>query len=121
MYQKDSLGNFVRDSMGNAVVQEFGLIGYPQFQIDGNPPTVYSRNWSSSNQGVLPMSYREEILDNQGNTYHVSHDAMEYVRDLSSESKEYLLATAVQQNNDACINIWIGLQFDPNSIKVLSV
>ena len=130
---KDSSGNVVRDENGNPIIQEYGLIGFPAFQIDGPPQLIYNRNWYKNlADSIMPVNYTEVILDNGGNTVTVNHEACEYVRKVKSDDPtsidECLLATMTMKTGDninetgeSSVNIFVGIRLDIKSIKVLSV
>ena len=124
-YQKDSSGNFVRDSLtGKAIIAEYGLIGWQQFQVDGPPQIVYNRSWLPSSEGIEPIEYDEEINTGlEGGTSYVHHDSMEYVRLIgedTSKTTELLLVSMLQMNNEASINIFVGINLNSEDIKVLA-
>ena len=123
-YQRDSTGEWLRDSNGNTLIAEHGLIGWPQFQVDGEPPIVYTRAWGPGPEGTLPISYNEMISTGlEGGDSMVNHESMEYVRQLGdgpTVSTESLLVTMSQCNGEASINIFVGIQIDPKDIKVLA-
>lgn len=121
-YDKDAYGELVRDANGIGIVAEYGLIGWPSFQIDGEPPIVYNRTWFSSNDGVVPVEYLETVADSAGNTTLIKHEAMEYYRTLGdtiSPLYETLIASMVQEEGKGSVDILIGIPLDINSIKVL--
>jgi len=121
-YQKDANGDFVRDSQGRAIRREYGLIGWPQFQVDGPPAVVYNRAWSPGEEGVEPVEYTEIIVDDQGRSVTVKHEAMEYARRLADTADavtESLLATMVQDQGVAAMNIFVGIPLDHQNLKIL--
>lgn len=121
-YQKDSSNEFVRDTKtGKAIIAEYGLIGWPSFQIDGPPQIIYNRNWQPSAQGIEPISYREELntgLD--GGVSCIKHESMEYTRSIGKDNAEHLLVSVSQIENEASINIFVGINLNPTDIKVLT-
>lgn len=121
-YQRDQSGEFVRDGQGRALRREYGLIGWPQFQVDGPPAIVYNRAWSPGADGVDPVDYTETIVDVQGRSITVKHEAMEYARRLTDAADavtESLLATMVQDQDGAAVNIFIGIPLDHQNLKIL--
>lgn len=121
-WQKDSNGDFLRDKLGNAIRREWGLIGWPQFQVDGPPAIMYNRAWSPGADGVAPVAYTETILDSKGHMTLVEHEAMEYARRLTDAADavtESLLATMVQDPEGASVNVFIGIPLDHQNLKVL--
>lgn len=123
-WKKDEEGNFIRNENGIAIKQEYGLIGWPQFQADTVPPTIYNRSWEPENtNGIDPVQYVETIVDSVGNSSIVKHEAMEYNRTLS-DSKipiiESLLVTAAQSKEGASVNVFIGLTLDHKNLKILN-
>lgn len=121
-WQRDAQGNFLRDSLGKAIRKEWGLIGWPQFQVDGPPAIMYNRAWSPGADGMAPVAYTETILDAQGHVTTVNHEAMEYARRLTDAADavtESLLATMVQDSEGASVNLFIGIPLDHQNLKVL--
>jgi hypothetical protein len=91
---------------------EAGLIGYPQFQIDGPPPVVYDKTWGST-------EYYETIYSPDGNYTRVKHEGAEYVRNIG-ESQEYLLVTMAQHGDEASVDIFVGVPISVSSLKVIA-
>ena len=123
-YQKTPNGEFARDASGNSIRKEFGLIGWAQFQIDGPPTVIYNRTWNASSEGIDPIAYVETITDSRGHVTTAKHEACEYFRHLTSAKDsviEYLTTTMVNQNNEASVNIFIGIPLDLQNLKILSV
>jgi hypothetical protein len=123
-YQKFN-GEIVRDpNTGLGVLTEAGLIGWPQFQIDGDPPIVYNRSWSTNvAAGIDPVSYSETITDITGNQLFVKHEAMEYYRQLTTDTNsvvESLLASMVRQPDKSNVDIMIGIPLDHTTLQVLT-
>ena len=122
-YEKDANGNFVRDAYGTAIRKESGLIGWAQFQIDGPPQIVYNKTWTTKpNEDTI--EYNETITDSLGSVTIAKHEACEYFRRLTTASDsviESLVATMVNQNNEASVNIFVGIPLDLQNLKVLSV
>jgi hypothetical protein len=122
-YQKDATGQFVRDSAGYPILAEAGLIGWNQFQIDGPPTIVYDRSWMQSQTGIEPISYTESITNNTGQIIILKHEGMEYSRIIGQEPTtiiEDLLVHMSQFNDEASINIYIGIPLNITDIKVLA-
>lgn len=122
-WQKNDQGEFLRDGNGIAIKLEEGLIGFPQFQVDTNPPLIYDREWQPGAGSVNPVKITEKVLDVSGQTHYIKREAMEYSRSLSDNDPtkvESLLACVVEDNNSASVNIFIGIQLEHAAIKVLS-
>ena len=120
-YQKDSAGEFVKDSSGKPIMAEYGLIGWPSFQIDGPPQILYNRSWLPSSQGIEPIQFIEEFYTGLYDGYlRIQHEAMEYERTPGENSTETLLVSTYQINDDASINIFIGIKLNASDIKVLT-
>lgn len=121
-YEKDENGEFIRDGNGIAICKEAGLIGWNQFQIDGPPQIVYNKTWNTpSNESTV--EYREVITDSTGSTTVVEHESMEYYRSLTGNSNtvvESLLAGMAKQNQDASVNIFIGIPLDIQYLSVIA-
>lgn len=123
-WKKDDQGNLLRDSKTDlGIKEEYGLIGWPQFQVDNSTPIIYNRSWDNNNQnGIDPVEYIEAIVDTTGLKSNVKHSAMEYNRALSNSEKpisESLLVTVLQLDNEASVNVFIGLTLDHNNLKIL--
>jgi len=122
-YQKDASGEFIRGEDGVALRNEYGLIGWNQFQIDGPPPAIYDRAWMQSDGGVDPIAYTETITDSFGGLTTVKHEAMEYQRKLTesdSSTVESLYASMSQTIDGASVNVFIGLGIQFANLKVLA-
>jgi hypothetical protein len=118
---RDHQGHVVLDSLSKPVVKDHGLIGWPQFSIDGPPATVYDRAWPTGPQGVPPVKFTETITGPDGTVTLVQHQAMEYFRKIGDGTvTESLLATACQAPDDASVNIWVAIKLDINNIKVFA-
>lgn len=121
-WQKDENGEFIRDSNGIAIKKDDGLIGFPQFQVDTDPPLIYDRDWKPSDVSIDPIKVTESVLDVTGQTHYIKREVMEYSRKLSTDENsrsERLLASVVKDDNSAAICIFIGVQLDHAAIKVL--
>lgn len=121
-WQKDENGEFIRDNNGHALKKEDGLIGYPQFQVDTNPPIIYNRDWNPSPTSIDPIKITETVVDVTGLTHYIKREAMEYVRNLSTDENsrtERLLAGVIKDDISAAICIFIGVPLDYTAIKVL--
>jgi hypothetical protein len=119
-YEKDDAGQFVRDGNGIALRKEVGLIGWNQFQVDGPPPIVYNKTWNTP-PNESTVSYYETITDSTGSTTVVYHEAMEYYRLLTDNSDaivESLLVGMCSQNQEASINVFIGIPLDIQTLSV---
>jgi len=117
-WQKDSDGEFVRDSKGIAIKKDWGLIGFPQFQVNGDNPIVYDRQWLQSTDPVEAVKFTEVISTSDGDKTSIKHEAMEYARTMLN-SKEYLLVSVVEDNDTASVTVFIGVELDHKLIKVL--
>lgn len=121
-WQKNDQGEFIRDDKGIAIKKEYGLIGFPQFQVDTNPPIVYDREWNTGSNGVDPVKITEKVVDVTGHTHYIKREAMEYSRTLSTDEPikvESLLACVVEDDTSTSVNIFIGVPVDHTAIKVL--
>ena len=77
----------------------------------------------SGSTAIDPVKYTEVLLDASGQKHYIKHEAMEYSRKLSADADskvESLLASVVEDNGSASINIWIGIPLDHTAIKVLA-
>jgi hypothetical protein len=122
-YQKDGANQFVRDSAGKPIMAEFGLIGWPSFQIDGPPPIVYNRAWGASSEGIEPTSYTETIIGLDGSRTVVGHEGMEYSRVLGTAPNlvtEDLMVSLAQIGNQASVSIYIGIPLNIKDLGVLA-
>jgi hypothetical protein len=110
-----------------------GLIGYSEFQTkDG---TQYLRVWDNPDQEnvvqeddqgnritrIPPFQFTETIcLDAYGEqTEKVNYDSMLYGRRVNDNSDEYLLVSAVEAEDGASVQIMVGIELQPASIKVI--
>lgn len=121
-WQKDENGKVIRDDNGNPLKNEDGLIGFPRFQIDTDPPVIYDREWNSGDTSIDPVIIKESVLDSTGRQHYISYEAMEYSRKLSNDENsrsESLLASVVTDDNGAAICVFIGVPLDHSAIKVL--
>jgi hypothetical protein len=110
-----------------------GYIGYSVFQIkDG---TQYFRVWQNEGaQNVLqedgqgnrltripPLRFDETIyMDPYAQrTETVAYDSMLYGRHVNENVDEYLLVSAVDESDGASVQIMVGIDLQPASIKVI--
>lgn len=110
-----------------------GYIGYESFQTkDG---VRYDRVWDneegkvvveSDDQGnqitrIPPFEYLETIyLSPYGDESEtVKYDSMLYGRQVNENVDEYLLLSAVNEKEGASVQILVGIELQPSSIKVL--
>lgn len=122
-WQKNEQGNYIRDVNGIAIRKEFGLIGWTQFQVGGPPASVYNRSWLPSSTGIDPVKFIENIIDSQGNCSVISHEAVEYNRQLTEAADstvESLLASVSQTESEASINIFVGIAVDYTNLKIIA-
>lgn len=116
------LGKYQAAETGSSLV-EAGLVGWPQFSIDGPPQIIYNRTWSPSNVGVEPVSYQEIIVGLDGTSFVVNHEGMEYSRELTADTNgttENLLVSLAQTADTASVNIYVGVSLNIRDIKVLA-
>lgn len=104
-------------------IKEHGLIGWPSFQVDTTPPTLYTRSWTPGDQGVEPVKYTETVVDLSGESTRVTHEAMEYWRQLGDDvnTTEMVFVTAAACGNDAAVNVYVGIPLKNEDIKILAV
>jgi hypothetical protein len=109
-----------------------GYIGYEIFDIkDG---TRYFRVWDSDRKTVVeqddqgnqitripPMEYIETVyLSPWGEESEtVKYDSMLYGRQVNENLDEYLLLSAVSEKDGASVQIMVGIELQPASIKVI--
>ena len=113
---RDSQGNVVRDAWGNSQIVESGLIGWPLFQVDSDPPIIYQRNWTPGTEPIAPVSYQEKF----SNGIIVKHEACEYVRRLK-DTNEYLLAVLTSKPSCMTIDIYVGIDLDIQTQQILAI
>ena len=117
------LGRYQEMTDGSSTLAEAGLIGWPQFQVDGATPIVYNRSWAPSAVGIEPIAYDETIYGLDGVGIVVRHEGMEYSRQLTAEANstvESLLVSLAQTENDASVNIYVGIALNSKDLKVLA-
>lgn len=104
-------------------LKEAGLIGWPSFQVDTDPPVVYARSWTPGDHGIKPVAYTETLVDINGETTRVNHEAMEYWRQLGTDvdTTEVIFVTAASCGNDAAVNVYVGIPLKDGDVKVLAV
>jgi len=118
-YQKDSAGEFVRDSSGVAIIAESGLIGWPNFQVDGNNPIIYNRAWFNSPTGVEPVECKQRIYSIDGTNISVEHNMMEYERLIGTEPNQITETLLVATSDvESSINISVGVRTSINELKI---
>jgi hypothetical protein len=118
------LGRWGKDDEGNGRMEEYGLIGWPQFQVDGPPQIVYNRAWTPSDAGIEPVAYLETIVAMDGTNSWVKHEACEYVRVIgtgTNPTNESLLVSLAQCGNDASVDIFVGIPLNIKDMKILAV
>lgn len=117
------LGRWGKDEQGRARLEEAGLVGWPQFQIDGPPQIVYNRAWNPGDAGILPVAYTETIVDLDGTMHKVKHEAMEYVRTVGggdNPTRESLLVSLASCGNDASVDIFVGIPLTIRDLRILA-
>lgn len=112
------LGRYTKNDDGSLSLVEYGLIGWPQFQID-DLGLVYQRNWNVSDQPCLPAEYFTSVKTSTDTSYIKSH-SMEYKRQLSDDMYEYLFVDASVSMTKSNVSIWIGIDLDSSSITILN-
>lgn len=130
-YERDLQGQVIRDKLGNSRLTEYGLIGWPQFQIDQTPPIVYDRLLEYSvASGVLPVPVTETIFDKNSSEIIINHNLMEYWRPIRSSNastqqstlSEFLsVSQSSESNGSSSINIHVGIFIDVQDVKILQV
>lgn len=107
-----------------------GMIGCPVMQgknvydAEGNiayDPPQYIRSWVEGNQRIEPVQVTETVVDLNGNVTVFNHSMMHYGRGLSENIGEYLFVSAVETDDTADVNMWIGLDINPNDLKIFAV
>ena len=114
------LGKYDRPDPTKPLIFSTGLIGWPQFQVDGTTPVVYNRSWVKSSEGVEPVTYTGTITDSMGNVNRVKHEGMEYGRLLTESSSESLLVSLAQVSGQASVDIFVGIPLNLKDIKVFA-
>jgi len=121
------------DDWGFWLAESDGYIGLDRFQIkDG---TVYYRVWdsqggenptagdqqSSSMSRIAPVHLEEMIyMDPYGEQKEmVRYESMLYGRHVNDNVDEYLLVSAAEEINGASVQIMLGIDLQPASIKVI--
>lgn len=119
---RENDGEMARDP-GRSVLIEAGLIGWPQFQVDGPPAIQYNRAWNPGTEGIEPIEYNETIVDSMGESTRVKHEGMEYVRQIGggeNPTTELLLVSMASCGNDASVDIFVGIPLNIRDLKVLA-
>ncbi len=106
--------------------EEDGYIGLNVFQTKDQ--VQYERVWGGDTAAVggkinrvRPLEFLETVhLDPYGEqTKTIKWDSMLYGRHVNKEVNEYLLLSAVQDQDEAAIQIMVGLEINPDSLKVI--
>jgi hypothetical protein len=125
-YKRGKDGEIMVDpKTGEELVEEYGLIGWPEFQIDGPPPIKYSRSWMPGAEGgVIPVNYHEHVSNGQSSaTVDIEHESMEYTRTLgkgASATTEYVFVTASSHGNgESGIDIFVGIALNAKDLNIL--
>jgi hypothetical protein len=121
------------DDWGFWLADADGYIGYSVFQTKDN--TQYVRVWEDEDaqtiieedpQGnrvtrIPPVQLTETIyLDPYGRqTETVKYDSMLYGRTVNENVDEFLLVSAVEAKDGASVQIMVGIELQPASIKVI--
>jgi hypothetical protein len=115
---RDAHGMVIRDKWGNSEIIEPGLIGWPQFQIDGPPALVYDRQWATTKDA--PVQFKEQIRYVNTSSI-IAYEAMEYARLTSDVNSivEHLLVTF--QGATGTVKVYVGVDLDPATQNVISV
>jgi hypothetical protein len=110
-----------------------GYIGYQIFQTKEG--TQYFRVWEDEEAEVVveqdaqgnrltripPVEFLESVYhDPYGKeTETVKYDSMLYGRHINENIDEYLLVSAVNEQDGACVRIMVGIGLEPSSLKVI--
>jgi hypothetical protein len=128
-YKRDDAGEYVRDAKGLGIIEEYGLIGWPKFDVN-DPPAEFIRDWypvspGQAEFGVEPVEFSETLTLSDGSQSTIGYQAMSYFRLIGSEpqTREILLAndTEITQGSDTIetINLFCGIAIDGAALKVL--
>ncbi|ONG55974.1 hypothetical protein BKE38_07375 [Pseudoroseomonas deserti] len=96
-----------------------GMIGWPEFQTkDGQ---VYQRIWAPGAAKVAPRDMPEEVETTQGRRS-IRNQSMLYGRPTGSPAPapatEYILVSAIEDGQDAWVEIRAGLDLNPASLSL---
>lgn len=95
-----------------------GSIGLNPFQdLQGN---IYDRIWiPSTPPWVAPIDFTEEVIDLNNNKATTRHRAMLYGRwiDTSEQSLEYMLVSTDEDEANAKVVIWAGVEIQPSDVR----
>ena len=105
-----------------------GYIGYSLFQTEDG--IQYQRAWDNDGEQINlpagtnhipPVEFTERIYhDAYGDSWEdVQHSAMLYGRDVTEDVQEFLLVSAVEEEDGASIQLMVGIPVEPTSLKVL--
>ena len=118
----DQIAPANRDEWGFWLDPAQGLIGWPQFQTkDGK---TYDRIWAPGSSRVPPREQVETVQDLSGTTQR-KHQAMLYGGRTGAASPapdvEYVLVCAVQQGDEAWIEVYAGIDINPAALTLPAV
>ena len=118
----DQIAPASRDEWGFWLDPAQGLIGWPQFQTkDGK---TYDRIWAPGSSRVPPREQVETVQDLSGTTQR-KHQAMLYGGRTGAASPapdvEYVLVCAVQQGDEAWIEVYAGIDINPAALTLPAV
>lgn len=121
------------DDWGFWLAEADGYIGLDTFQLkDG---TIYYRVWENEEAMTIveeddegnrltripPVEFLETIyLDSYGEQSEtVKYDSMLYGRHVTEEVNEFLMVSAVEESDGASVQIMVGIELQPVSIKAI--
>jgi hypothetical protein len=101
-----------------------GSIGLDAFQTQDE--ILYGRVWSGGRTGtgqvdrVAPVEFEEAVYHDSDGTQceSVKYRSMLYGRHVNERVDEYLLLSAVEEEDGAAIQIMVGIDIDPGSLVV---
>ena len=99
-----------------------GMIGWPQFQTkDGK---LYDRIWAAGNARVPPRQQQETVQDVAGVTQRHLQTMLYGARTGApppAPDTEYILVCAVEQNNEAWVEVHAGIDINPAALVLPAV
>jgi len=108
------------------LAEEDGYIGLNVFQTKDQ--VEYERVWGGDSAEVQaginrvhPLEFLETVyLDPHGEEAKtIKWDSMLYGRHVNDQVNEYLLLSAIQDQDEAAVQIMVGLEINPDSLKVM--
>ncbi|MFH1117413.1 MAG: DUF2491 family protein [Pseudomonadota bacterium] len=101
-----------------------GSIGLDAFQTKDE--ILYNRVWSGGRSGtgqidrVLPLEFEETVYHDPEGAHResIKYRSMLYGRHVNERVDEYLLLSAVEEDDGAAIQIMVGIEIDPGSLVV---